>query len=267
MPPLQPPPGRASGNIAERLRRARQERGMSLDELSVKTRIPVRHLETIEAGRGPDLPGGFIGKSFVRQYAAAVGLDGEQALHEFITQTGINLEVAFEERKISPYTPESIQKFQSRVWRNVAIGVFALMLLVVGLVYYLTRPAAQQADKPVPSVLPPANPEPADSLDLPAGGASLPPEASPARAGGRASASRGESGRGAGPLRETRTETSGAAGDLASPSSSRGSGAERPTESQDPATPLPVLEPSEPGAREPDAAAPSPAAAGPLATQ
>ena len=118
-PPIQPPQGRAAGSIGERLRRAREERSLSLEQLSLITRIPLRHLETIEAGRGPELPGGFIGKSFVRQYAQAVGMDGEQALRDFVAHTGVDLEVPFEERKVSPYTPESIQKYHAKVWRKI----------------------------------------------------------------------------------------------------------------------------------------------------
>jgi cytoskeletal protein RodZ len=168
-PPLQPPQGRASGGspggIAERLRRAREERGLSLDELSVKTRIPTRHLETIEAGRGAELPGGFIGGSFVRQYAQAVGMDGEQVLREFTAQTGLSLDVPFEERKVSPYTPESIQKFHAQVWRNVGISAAGLLLLVLAIAYFLTRrePNATAPAPPQPRPLPAyLEPEPAD---------------------------------------------------------------------------------------------------------
>ena len=152
--PKPPLPDRAEGSIVERLRRAREARQWSLNELSVKTRIPLRHLETIEAGRGRELPGGFIGKSFVRQYAEAVGLDGEQSLQEFVAQTGVNLEVEFEERKISPFTPESIKKYQATVWRNVGIAALAAVAVILAITYLLTRPkqpesAAAPAPKPV----------------------------------------------------------------------------------------------------------------------
>jgi cytoskeletal protein RodZ len=137
--PLHPPPARPAEPIAARLRRAREDKGWSLDELSIKTRIPVRHLESIEAGRGPDIPGGFIGKSFVRQYAEAVGLDGNQALREFVAQTGVNLEVAFQERKISPFTPDSLKRFQAKMWRNIGIGAVVFALLILGITYFVTR--------------------------------------------------------------------------------------------------------------------------------
>jgi len=176
----QPSLGRSTATIGSKLRAAREDKGWTLDDLSVRTRIPARHLETIEAGRSADLPGGFIGKSFVRQYAQTVGLDAEQVLREFIAQTGINLEVPFEERKISPYTPESLQRFQSRVWRNLAFAAVGILLVIVSAVYALRRspspdngrgkaqPAAGESGstvRPYPDPVTPAS----NSQDAPSG--------------------------------------------------------------------------------------------------
>ena len=202
--PLQPPQGRASGSIGERLRRAREEHGLSLNELSLKTRIPVRHLETIEDGRGPELPGGFIGKSFVRQYAQAVGMDGEQALRDFVAQTGVDLEVPFEERKVSPYTPESIQKYHAKVWRSVGIAAGALLTVVLVIAYFVTRPRKEPpappaaATRPRPSYLEPepAVPTPASEPQAsPLGMSSqpLPASAGSTRSGGAPTGSVGSS--------------------------------------------------------------------------
>jgi Helix-turn-helix domain/RDD family len=62
--------------IAE-LRRARMARGLSLTEISRRTRIGVGHLRKIDDGDLQGLPGGFYARAFVRAYADAVGLDGE----------------------------------------------------------------------------------------------------------------------------------------------------------------------------------------------
>lgn len=156
-------PARSVETVGRRLQRAREVHGWSLDSLSLRTRIPIRHLETIESGQGHNLPGGFIGKSFVRQYAEAVGMDAEQTLREFIAQSGVNLEVAFEERKVSPFTPESLQRFQSRVWRSAGIGFLALVAVIVLGIYLLRKPASDTqtrendaASVPAAGSLPPA---------------------------------------------------------------------------------------------------------------
>ena len=65
--------------IAE-LRRARMARGLSLTEISRRTRIGVGHLRKIDDGDLQGLPAGFYARAFVRAYADAVGLDGELVL-------------------------------------------------------------------------------------------------------------------------------------------------------------------------------------------
>jgi hypothetical protein len=65
--------------IAE-LRRARMARGLSLTEISRRTRIGVGHLRKIDDGDLQGLPGGFYARAFVRAYAEAVGLDGDLAV-------------------------------------------------------------------------------------------------------------------------------------------------------------------------------------------
>ena len=70
-------------NFGADLRRARESRGTSLEEVSKATRISVRLLEAIEQERFDRLPGGVFRNSFVRQYAQAAGLDEEQIVAEF----------------------------------------------------------------------------------------------------------------------------------------------------------------------------------------
>ena len=57
------------------LRAARERRRLSIDHIAAETRIPKRHLETIEAGDFADLPSRTYAIGFARSYARAVGLD------------------------------------------------------------------------------------------------------------------------------------------------------------------------------------------------
>ncbi|MDJ0978946.1 MAG: DUF4115 domain-containing protein [Erythrobacter sp.] len=57
------------------LRAGREGLGLSLDALSAHTRIPVRHLQTIEAGHFDELPSRAYALGFARTYARAVGVD------------------------------------------------------------------------------------------------------------------------------------------------------------------------------------------------
>src|SRR5690348_7142871 len=61
--------------VGQRLRSAREERGLSLEDVASQTRIPQRHLESIENARWDDLPAPTYTTGFAKSYASAVGLD------------------------------------------------------------------------------------------------------------------------------------------------------------------------------------------------
>lgn len=60
----------------EKLRVARESRGLSLDALSQQTKINGRYLEAIETSDFAALPARIYAVGFARSYAAALGLDG-----------------------------------------------------------------------------------------------------------------------------------------------------------------------------------------------
>ena len=68
--------GLESGSFGEQLRRAREAKGMSLDDVAGRTRIPIRHLQNIEREEWDALPAATYAVGFTRNYANAVGLDG-----------------------------------------------------------------------------------------------------------------------------------------------------------------------------------------------
>jgi cytoskeletal protein RodZ len=66
--------------FGEHLRREREMRGVSLEEISAATKISVRFLQAIENEELSKLPGGIFTRSFVRTYAHYLGLDEERVL-------------------------------------------------------------------------------------------------------------------------------------------------------------------------------------------
>ena len=61
--------------VGERLRAAREEKKLSLDHIAAQTRIPQRHLESIETAEWDKLPAPTYTIGFAKSYASAVGLD------------------------------------------------------------------------------------------------------------------------------------------------------------------------------------------------
>ena len=64
-----------TGDIGGRLRRAREDRGLSLSDAARRTKLSINVLQAIERNDFTNLPGGMFRKAYVRTLAAEVGLD------------------------------------------------------------------------------------------------------------------------------------------------------------------------------------------------
>ncbi len=116
----------ARGNFGERLKRERELREVSMDELTKATRISTRFVQALENEDWAKLPGGIFGHGFVRTIARYLGLNEEALLGDY--------DLARAEH--SAATP---QKLEQRIpsppkWLPV-LAVFLLLLLVTGLFY------------------------------------------------------------------------------------------------------------------------------------
>src|ERR1043165_1168319 len=69
--------------LGEKLRQARDERGISISEVAEQTRISPMYLELIENDDYRTLPGGIFNKGFVKSYAKYVGIDEQEALQDY----------------------------------------------------------------------------------------------------------------------------------------------------------------------------------------
>ncbi|WP_018660188.1 helix-turn-helix domain-containing protein [Heyndrickxia acidiproducens] len=69
--------------LGSRLKEARKEKGISLDDLQEMTKIQKRYLKNIEEGNYDSMPGKFYVRAFIKQYAEAVGLQPEELFEEY----------------------------------------------------------------------------------------------------------------------------------------------------------------------------------------
>jgi cytoskeletal protein RodZ len=67
----------------DELRLERESRGMSLEGLSAQTKVNLRHLQALEAGRFHELPGGVFRRGIVRAYLKALRLEESDWLPRF----------------------------------------------------------------------------------------------------------------------------------------------------------------------------------------
>lgn len=90
----------------ERLRVAREGLGLSIDDVATSTRIPMRHLSSLETGDFARLPAPTYSIGFGKSYASAVGLDrneiGEQLRAELGGSTRVHAKQAEQFETMDP---------------------------------------------------------------------------------------------------------------------------------------------------------------------
>jgi cytoskeleton protein RodZ len=69
--------------FGENLRREREMRRVSLEEISETTKISIRLLDALENEEFAKLPGGIFVRSFIRAYANYLGLDADSVIAEY----------------------------------------------------------------------------------------------------------------------------------------------------------------------------------------
>jgi cytoskeletal protein RodZ len=141
------------GQFGEKLRRERELRGITLEEVAIATKIGTRSLRALEEEKFSQLPGGIFNKGFVRAYARYVGIDEEQAVGDYMTANQdsassdeINIAVVARQFEASRDAGYGARKHGATtlVWSLVA--VFALVSASVGGWPYLARWMAHRAE-------------------------------------------------------------------------------------------------------------------------
>ena len=75
-------------SFGERLKKEREKRGMTLEEVSGVTKVSVRNLRALEQEKFDQMPGGIFNRGFVRAYAKHLGLDDDQVVADYMEAAG-----------------------------------------------------------------------------------------------------------------------------------------------------------------------------------
>ena len=146
--------------IGSELRKAREQGGLTLVEISQRTKIRVPVLRAIERDDFRQLPGGVISRGFLRLFAREVGLDADEIVKRFTTEFGSDeldghrREVAADEGALVRDV-DGDQGEPSRGPRAAALAVAVLAILALG--YFAARPSpgpqsGQNAESPMVGV-------------------------------------------------------------------------------------------------------------------
>jgi transcriptional regulator with XRE-family HTH domain len=136
-------------SLGERLKRAREAKGLSLDDIANRTRIPIRHLQNIEREDWDALPAVTYAIGFTRNYANAVGLDGATLARELREAIGGPSHRAAAPEYYAQADPARVPP------RSLAIVAIAIaVLLIAG--YLFWRRTALEAPATIPITESPA---------------------------------------------------------------------------------------------------------------
>lgn len=127
--------------VGGQLQQSREAQSLSLQEISVRTKIQQRLLRAIEAGDLTQLPEPFYVQQFIRRFADALGLDGDKFANPF----SIDLTpqpICFDGRESAP-----------GFLRPIHLYILYLLLLAAAMtgLLYLNHPARQFEPLPTSS--------------------------------------------------------------------------------------------------------------------
>jgi cytoskeleton protein RodZ len=132
------------GSFGERLRREREMRGITLNEIAESTKISRRHLESLEKEDFDSLPGGIFNKGFVRAYARYLGLDEDQAVTDYSAAS--NEQPPPEDKFPLEISHEPDPELNPR--RSSLPLILALLALVAVLAVFWARSRMRTAENP-----------------------------------------------------------------------------------------------------------------------
>jgi len=127
--------------VGQRLRAAREEKGLSLEDVAAQTRIPRRHLASIEVADWESLPTPTYTIGFAKSYAGVVGLDrtdiGDQLRAEMGGQR-------FTANAIETFEPADPRRTMPK-W--LVIGTIAGLVVLIALMSWLNNRSLEQPDE------------------------------------------------------------------------------------------------------------------------
>lgn len=122
-----------SPTLGEKLRQARDARGISVSEVAEQTRISPLYIKSIEEDDYRTLPGGIFNKGFVKSFAKCVGIDEHEALQDYAALVG-NQTTAIEDQP-KTYRPQVLtdDRASSSGLRTIVLAAAIVGLITIGI--------------------------------------------------------------------------------------------------------------------------------------
>jgi cytoskeleton protein RodZ len=128
--------------VGEQLRVAREAKGLSLEDLAAQTRIPQRHLASIETGDWENLPAATYTIGFAKSYAGAVGLDRNEIGSQLREEMGGQRFASTSNDVFEAADPARTMP------KSLVIGAIAAVIVLIALMSWLNSRSLNQTDEP-----------------------------------------------------------------------------------------------------------------------
>ena len=120
--------------VGDQLRAARKKKKLSLEDIAARTRIPLRHLESIEASDWEHLPAPTYSVGFAKSYAVVVDLDRAAIGDQLRSEMGGSRPVPMAPSEVfEPADPARAMP------RALVIGAIIAVLVLVALMSWLNK--------------------------------------------------------------------------------------------------------------------------------
>jgi len=160
-------------SFGQKLKLEREKRNITLEQISVSTKIGIRMLQALEEDKFNQLPGGIFNKGFVRAYSRFLGIDEDQTIADYLQASGDALPASMETAAHEDGSRENavredaarenrdrdkvsrLEASADAPPRQVPWGVFAGALLIVALALsfwsHRRREYMREAVRPMPA--------------------------------------------------------------------------------------------------------------------
>lgn len=125
--------------LGNRLKQAREEKNISLDDLQAITKIQKRYLLGIEEGNYSMMPGKFYARAFIKQYAEAVHLNADDLFEEFKNEVPTTYREDVPEQLSRVKTQRELPKTASKFVELLPKLAIILLVLIIAVGFWIWR--------------------------------------------------------------------------------------------------------------------------------
>jgi len=126
----------AIDSVGQRLRAAREAKGLTIEDVASSTRIPTRHLLSLEESDWGKLPASTYSVGFAKNYAGAVGLDRAEIAEQLRAEMGSELPAHYSTATVDSFEPVDGNRSMPK---GIVVGALVALVAIALLLTWLSN--------------------------------------------------------------------------------------------------------------------------------